>query len=81
MQDSNIDINHLRTFFVHSKEWLSISGLESYLGTSRGAISRFIFQKQKNGSPQGLGQYEEIVLKWVRLETNYDPNRQYGQIV
>jgi len=54
MKDS-IDINHLRTFFVHSKEWLSISGLESYLGTSRGAISRFIFQKQKTETRKGWG--------------------------
>ena len=81
MKNTEIDIDHLRTFFVHSKPWLNIHGLEKDLGLTRNKIYNFVYQKLPNGKPQGLGTGEEKVLAWVRMETNYNPTRQYDQIV
>ncbi len=76
-KNKEINLDHLRTFFVHSKGWLNIRGLESHLELSRGKITNFLSQKLPNGNSQGLGSGEAKVLDWVRLETNYDPDRQY----
>lgn len=73
------DLDHVRTYLKYAF-WLNFSSVALYCNMKQKNLSDFV-RKEQNGKLVGLVTGRQELFKFLRMETTYDPLRQYDPII